>query len=184
MLLGLLGILMFCLIFITFKNLTKVKFLANCSDAFIIPKQSYPKRFVAIPGHFDLFTADEQDFVDSKLLPLYPTEEKAINKFISSLQCGDKLFLKLVSINPDFATTEGMLLTELERQEKVFKNKEIYNLEKIQTKCGEYFTFEVDNKKYYTKVFLDKKPDTLNVPYQKLTITNPLEDSITISDCL
>jgi hypothetical protein len=171
-------------LFVLVNPHTKIKFVPNCTDTFVIPKQNNAQRFIAIPGHFDMFTADEQYFVDSKLIPLYPTQEKAINKFISSLQCGDELFLKLVSISPDFATGEAELMEKLKMMKDRFESKNIFNLQNIQTKCGEFWSFESGNKKYYTRIFLDYKPDIADIPYQKLTITFPLETSLTYKDCI
>jgi hypothetical protein len=171
-------------IFLYSKSYSKVKFVANCSDSFVIPKQNKPPRDSAVEGHFDTFTADEQFFVDSKLMELYPTEDRAINKFLSSIQCGDKLFPKLVSISPDFATGKQMLIDELIRQENTFRDVDIYNLKKINTKCGDYYRFEARGKKYFTKVNLDRKQNFQNFTYQKLTITFPVEQSISNDNCI
>lgn len=165
--------------YIAYGNYTRTKtmFVPDCTDEFAIPKQNNPKRFVAIAGHFDGFTADEQFFVDSKLVPLYPNQEKAINKFLSSLYCGNELFPRLVSISPDFATGEAMLTQELIRQQTVFKGKPIYNLKKEDPPCKNTFTFEVENKMYFSIVNIDTAPDLNNIISQKLTITFPSEQN-------
>ncbi len=180
------SILIFGFLFEKVFSSTKHKkvFFSDCRDTFTIPKQKNPQRIVAIAGHFDMLTADEQYFVDSKLMPLYPTEQKAIEKFASSLHCGDQLFLKLVSISPDFATGEAELKSQLLRMENIFKGKELYNLQKYPSICPGIYSFEVDSNKYYSIVKLNTETNVTNLPYQKITITFPLKNSIYLDDCI